>query len=82
MLRFLTAQVLHDLYLYNLGRIVAVKLKNGSVIKSNKAVVSNVTPFDTAKMLDECYYWRSIRTIEKRTSLVKALANSNFFCLR
>mmetsp|Transcript_11840 Transcript_11840/g.17074 ORF Transcript_11840/g.17074 Transcript_11840/m.17074 type:complete len:679 (+) Transcript_11840:144-2180(+) len=33
------------------GRAVGVRLKNGNVIKANKAVVSNATPFDTVKML-------------------------------
>jgi phytoene dehydrogenase-like protein len=33
------------------GRAVGVRLKNGNVVKSTKAVVSNATPFDTVKML-------------------------------
>jgi len=33
------------------GRAVGVRLKNGSIIKARKAVVSNATPFDTVKML-------------------------------
>jgi len=33
------------------GRTTGVRLKNGSVIKAKKAVVSNATPFDTVKML-------------------------------
>lgn len=33
------------------GRAVAVRLKNGNVVKAKKAVVSNATPFDTVKML-------------------------------
>lgn len=33
------------------GRTTGVRLKNGSVIKARKAVVSNATPFDTVKML-------------------------------
>jgi len=33
------------------GRAVGVRLKNGSVIKARKAVVSNATPFDTVKLM-------------------------------
>ena len=33
------------------GRAVGVRLKNGSVVKAKKAVVSNATPFDTVKMM-------------------------------
>jgi phytoene dehydrogenase-like protein len=33
------------------GRATGVRLKNGSIVKAKKAVVSIVTPFDTVKML-------------------------------
>ena len=33
------------------GRATGVRLKNGKIVKANKAVVSNATPFDTIKML-------------------------------
>jgi phytoene dehydrogenase-like protein len=33
------------------GRATGIRLKNGSIIKAKKAVVSNATPFDTVKML-------------------------------
>lgn len=33
------------------GRAVGVRLRNGKVIRAKKAVVSNLTPFDTAKLL-------------------------------
>jgi len=33
------------------GRAVGVQLRNGRVIRATKAVVSNLTPFDTAKLL-------------------------------
>ena len=33
------------------GRATGVRLKNGKIVKANKAVVSNATPFDTVKML-------------------------------
>lgn len=35
------------------GRAVGVRLKNGNVIRARKAVVSNASPFDTVKLLDE-----------------------------
>ena len=45
------------------GRAVGVRLKNGSVVKARKAVVSNATPFDTVKMLGDSNVkvnkWRS-----------------------
>ena len=33
------------------GRAVGVRLKNGSVVRARKAVVSNATPFDTVKLM-------------------------------
>lgn len=33
------------------GRAVGVRLRNGRVVRARKAVVSNLTPFDTAKLL-------------------------------
>ena len=40
------------------GRAVAVRLKNGNVVKAKKAVVSNATPFDTVKMLGTFLEWQ------------------------
>lgn len=47
------------------GRAVGVRLKNGKVVKANKAVVSNATPFDTVRMLGEIQYAQLQKTVRK-----------------